>query len=148
MRVRITFSGLAERWVHIWTVWSSALLGRSRGAIISQYYNRTMRLRRHKQSRPSIQDISRSARPSIRDYGIEEDTTDAESEENSMRDETKEHFSCAFISLPCLSLCVCVCRTVSKRDRLVNNLQNLSVGDRGRMLREIPLSVAEKSLLR
>lgn len=57
--------------------------GRNRGAIISQYYNRTMRLRRHRQSRPSIKDLSRSARPSIRGYGSEEDTTDSEGEEGA-----------------------------------------------------------------
>uniref|UniRef100_A0A8C9YMI5 Transmembrane channel-like protein n=1 Tax=Sander lucioperca TaxID=283035 RepID=A0A8C9YMI5_SANLU len=90
-----------------------SLSGRSRGAIISQYYNRTMQLRRRRQSRPAIRDFSRSARPSIRGYGMEVDSTDAE---------------------------------VSKRDRLVNNLQNLSVSDRVRMLRGMPLSVAEKTL--
>uniref|UniRef100_A0AAQ4RMQ8 Transmembrane channel-like protein n=1 Tax=Gasterosteus aculeatus aculeatus TaxID=481459 RepID=A0AAQ4RMQ8_GASAC len=89
--------------------------GRSRGAIISQYYNRTMQLRRRRQSRPAIRDFPHSARPSIRGYGIEVDTTDAE---------------------------------VSKRDRLVNNLQNLSVGDRIRMLRAMPLNLTEKRNLR
>lgn len=62
--------------------------GRSRGAIISQYYNRTLKLRRRRQSRPSIQDFSRSARPSIRGYGIETDAVDADDaegeEENDM----------------------------------------------------------------
>ncbi|XP_023277892.1 transmembrane channel-like protein 6 [Seriola lalandi dorsalis] len=93
----------------------SRTIGRSRGAIISQYYNRTMQLRRRRQSRPSIRDFSRSARPSIRGYGMEGDSTDTE---------------------------------VTKRERLVNNLQNLSVSDRVRMLRAMPLSVAEKSELR
>ncbi|XP_047434204.1 transmembrane channel-like protein 6b [Mugil cephalus] len=93
----------------------SRTIGRNRGAIISQYYNRTMKLRRDKQSRPSIRDFSRSARPSIRGHGMEEDAVDGEA---------------------------------SKRDRLVNNLQNLSVSDRIKMLREMPLSVAEKSDLR
>ncbi|KAK7930236.1 hypothetical protein WMY93_006631 [Mugilogobius chulae] len=36
----------------------------------------------------------------------------------------------------------------SKRERLVNNLQNLSVGDRERMLRGMPLSLGVKSELR
>uniref|UniRef100_A0A7N8Y3M9 Transmembrane channel-like protein n=1 Tax=Mastacembelus armatus TaxID=205130 RepID=A0A7N8Y3M9_9TELE len=93
----------------------SPLSGRSRGAIISQYYNRTMQLRRRRQSRPSIRDFSHSARPSIRGYGMEADCIDAEA---------------------------------SKRERLVNNLQNLSVSDRIRMLRAMPLSLAEKSELR
>ncbi|NXK47401.1 TMC6 protein, partial [Chauna torquata] len=53
----------------------SALLlpaGRSRGAIISQYYNRTARLRR-RSSRPSLQQLSRAARPSLRQYDLETD---------------------------------------------------------------------------
>lgn len=37
---------------------------------------------------------------------------------------------------------------VSKRERLVNNLQNLPVSDRVRMLRGMPLSVAEKKEIR
>ncbi|KAI3352873.1 hypothetical protein L3Q82_019450, partial [Scortum barcoo] len=108
-----------ERWssdtLKVLSSMPSRTIGRSRGAIISQYYNRTMQLRRRRQSRPSIRDFSRSARPSIRGYGMEADSTDAQ---------------------------------VSKRDRLVNNLQNLSVSDRIRMLRAMPLSVAEKRELR
>lgn len=42
-----------------------------------------MRLRRRRQSRPSIKDLSHSARPSIRGYGSEEDTTDSEGEESA-----------------------------------------------------------------
>ncbi|XP_035856715.1 transmembrane channel-like protein 6b [Sander lucioperca] len=110
---------IGERWssatMKVLSSMPSRTIGRSRGAIISQYYNRTMQLRRRRQSRPAIRDFSRSARPSIRGYGMEVDSTDAE---------------------------------VSKRDRLVNNLQNLSVSDRVRMLRGMPLSVAEKSELR
>lgn len=41
-----------------------------------------------------------------------------------------------------------LCVTAIKRERLVNNLQNLSVSDRVRMLRAMPLSVAEKKELR
>nr|XP_046261519.1 transmembrane channel-like protein 6b [Scatophagus argus]XP_046261529.1 transmembrane channel-like protein 6b [Scatophagus argus] len=110
---------IGERWssatLKVLSSMPSRTIGRNRGAIISQYYNRTMQLRRRRQSRPAIRDFSRSARPSIRGYGIEADTTDAEA---------------------------------SKRDHLVNNLQNLSVSDRVRMLRAMPLSVAEKSELR
>ncbi|XP_026214981.1 transmembrane channel-like protein 6b [Anabas testudineus] len=113
---------LDERWssatLKILSSMPSRTIGRSRGAIISQYYNRTMQLRRSRQSRPSIRDFSRSARPSIRGYGVEADGTDAEGGE------------------------------VSKKDRLVNNLRNLSVGDRVRMLRAMPLSISEKSELR
>ncbi|KAG7327324.1 hypothetical protein KOW79_008930 [Hemibagrus wyckioides] len=95
----------------------SRTIGRSRGAILSQYYTRTMQLCRHRQSRPSIRSFSRSARPSICGYRVESNA------EVSDREETK-------------------------RERLVNNLQNLSVGDRVRMLKAIPLSLAEKSELR
>nr|XP_020451787.1 transmembrane channel-like protein 6 [Monopterus albus]XP_020451788.1 transmembrane channel-like protein 6 [Monopterus albus] len=119
---RQTDTLMGEQWssdtLKVLSSMPSRTIGRSRGAIISQYYNRTMQLRRRRQSRPSIRDFSRSARPSIRGYGIEADITDAEGVE------------------------------VSKRDRLVNNLQNLSVSDRVRMLRAMPLSVAEKSELR
>ncbi|XP_035516607.1 transmembrane channel-like protein 6b isoform X2 [Morone saxatilis] len=113
---------IGERWssatMKVLSSMPSRTIGRSRGAIISQYYNRTMQLRRRRQSRPAIRDFSRSARPSIRGYGMEADSTDAEGTE------------------------------ASKRERLVNNLQNLSVSDRVRMLRAMPLSVAEKSELR
>ncbi|XP_041839862.1 transmembrane channel-like protein 6b isoform X2 [Melanotaenia boesemani] len=113
---------IAERWssatLKILSSMPSRTIGRSRGAIISQYYNRTMQLRRRRQSRPAIRDFSHSARPSIRGYGMVADATDGED----------------------TGLC--------KRDRLVNNLQNLSAGDRMRMLQEMPLSVAEKRDLR
>ncbi|XP_040892310.1 transmembrane channel-like protein 6b [Toxotes jaculatrix] len=111
---------VGERWssatLKILSSMPSRTIGRSRGAIISQYYNRTMQLRRRRQSRPSIQHFnSRSGRPSIRGYGMETITTDAD---------------------------------MTKREHLVNNLQNLSVSDRVRMLRAMPLSVAEKRQLR
>ncbi|XP_077575751.1 transmembrane channel-like protein 6b [Stigmatopora nigra] len=115
---------LGERWsaatMKILSSMPSRTIGRTRGAIISQYYNRTMRLRRRKQSRPSIRDFSHSARPSIRGYGMATDGTDADSTDEE----------------------------VNKREHLVNNLQNLSVSDRIKMLRAMPLSVAEKSKLR
>ena len=37
-----------------------------------------MKLRRRRQSRPSIKDFSRSARPSIRGYGMETDCMETE----------------------------------------------------------------------
>ncbi|KAG1950254.1 transmembrane channel-like protein 6b [Pimephales promelas] len=95
----------------------SRTIGRSRGAIISQYYNRTLQLRRRRQSRPSIQHFPRSARPSIRGHRVETDADEHEEDDN-------------------------------KRERLVNNLQNLSASDRVRMLRAMPLSLAEKKELR
>uniref|UniRef100_A0A3Q3GR97 Transmembrane channel-like protein n=1 Tax=Kryptolebias marmoratus TaxID=37003 RepID=A0A3Q3GR97_KRYMA len=84
--------------------------GRNRGAIISQYYNKTLRLRRRRQSKPQVRDFSRSSRPSIRGYGLQADTTDSEDREDR------------------------------KQEQLVNNLQKMSVADRERMLREMPLS--------
>ncbi|XP_030361877.1 transmembrane channel-like protein 6 isoform X2 [Strigops habroptila] len=50
----------------------SRTIGRSRGAIISQYYNRTARLRR-RSSRPPLQQLCRAARPSLRLYDLESD---------------------------------------------------------------------------
>ncbi|XP_061081103.1 transmembrane channel-like protein 6 isoform X2 [Conger conger] len=92
----------------------SRTIGWSRNAIISQYYNRSMRLRLRRQSQPSIRDASHSARPSIRGYRME---ADSEDEEN-------------------------------KKEQLVTNLQALSAGDRVRMLRAMPINMAEKSELR
>lgn len=52
----------------------SRTIGRSRGAIISQYYNRTVRLRR-RSSRPLLGNVVHSARPSLRLYDLELDST-------------------------------------------------------------------------
>ncbi|XP_029004029.1 transmembrane channel-like protein 6b [Betta splendens] len=120
---RLTDPLVDERWssdtLKILSSMPSRTIGRSRGAIISQYYNRTLQLRRRRQSRPSIRDFSRSARPSILGYGIETD-------------------SCTYA----------IDAKVSKKEQLVNNLRNLAVGDRVRMLREMPLSMSDKSDLR
>ncbi|CAL8330419.1 unnamed protein product [Lota lota] len=51
----------------------SRTIGRNRGAIISQYYNRTMQLRMRRHSRPSIRDLPHSSRPSLRGYRVELD---------------------------------------------------------------------------
>uniref|UniRef100_A0A3P9IT95 Transmembrane channel-like protein n=1 Tax=Oryzias latipes TaxID=8090 RepID=A0A3P9IT95_ORYLA len=69
-------------------------------------------------TRSSLRDFSRSSRPTIRGYGMEVDTTDGPESESE------------------------------KKERLVNNLQNLSVGERLKMLRGMPVSVAEKKELR
>uniref|UniRef100_A0A8C6JJM6 Transmembrane channel-like protein n=1 Tax=Melopsittacus undulatus TaxID=13146 RepID=A0A8C6JJM6_MELUD len=53
-----------------------SLAGRSRGAIISQYYNRTAQLRR-RSSRPPLQQLCRAARPSLRLYDLETDPATA-----------------------------------------------------------------------
>ncbi|NXS14386.1 TMC6 protein, partial [Neodrepanis coruscans] len=54
----------------------SRTIGRSLGAIISQHCNRTAQLRRRSR-RPPLQQLSRSARPSLRQYDLEIDTTGA-----------------------------------------------------------------------
>ncbi|XP_077897683.1 transmembrane channel-like protein 6 isoform X3 [Ictidomys tridecemlineatus] len=58
----------------------SRTIGRSRGAIISQYYNRTVKLRR-RGSRPLLGDMVHSARPSLRLYDLELDPTALEEDE-------------------------------------------------------------------
>ncbi|NXA04130.1 TMC6 protein, partial [Sapayoa aenigma] len=54
----------------------SRTIGRSLGAIISQYCNRTAQLRR-RSKRPPLQQLSRSMRPSLRQYDLETDATRA-----------------------------------------------------------------------
>ncbi|XP_017734903.1 PREDICTED: transmembrane channel-like protein 6 isoform X7 [Rhinopithecus bieti] len=58
----------------------SRTIGRSRGAIISQYYSRTVQLRR-RSSRPLLGNLVLSARPSLRLYDLELDPTAREEEE-------------------------------------------------------------------
>ncbi|XP_031513686.1 transmembrane channel-like protein 6 isoform X7 [Papio anubis] len=58
----------------------SRTIGRSRGAIISQYYSRTVQLRR-RSSRPLLGNFVLSARPSLRLYDLELDPTAREEEE-------------------------------------------------------------------
>ncbi|XP_032994960.1 transmembrane channel-like protein 6 [Lacerta agilis] len=55
----------------------SRTIGRSRGAVISQYCNRTARLRR-KSNRAPLQEVSRSARPSIRQLDLDLDSSHEE----------------------------------------------------------------------
>ncbi|XP_077690691.1 transmembrane channel-like protein 6 isoform X2 [Eretmochelys imbricata] len=58
----------------------SRTIGHSRGAIISQCYNRTTKLRR-RTSRPPLHQASRSARPSLRQYDLELDAGRSEQED-------------------------------------------------------------------
>ncbi|NWS29481.1 TMC6 protein, partial [Polioptila caerulea] len=58
----------------------SRTIGHNLGAIISQYCNRTARLRR-RSSRPPLQQLCRTARPSLRQYDLETDSTRATLEE-------------------------------------------------------------------
>ncbi|XP_068387352.1 transmembrane channel-like protein 6 isoform X4 [Eschrichtius robustus] len=58
----------------------SRTIGRSRGAILSQYYSRTVRLRR-RAGRPQLRDVGRSARPSLRLYDLELDPAVLEEDE-------------------------------------------------------------------
>nr|XP_031362225.1 transmembrane channel-like protein 6 [Lonchura striata domestica] len=93
----------------------SRTIGRNLGAIISQYCNRTARLRRQC-SRPPLQQLCRMARPSLRQYDLETDPTRATLEE--------------------------------KRRLLVKELLSLSPSQCSHMLLTMPLSLAEKSILR
>lgn len=94
----------------------SRTIGRSRGAIISQYYNRTVRLRR-RSSRPLLGNVVRSARPSLRLYDLELDPTILEEDEKR---------SLLVKELQGLS--------VAQRDHMVRNMP-LSLGEK-RWLRE------------
>ncbi|CAM4631653.1 unnamed protein product [Lepidochelys olivacea] len=58
----------------------SRTIGHSRGAIISQCYNRTTKLRR-RNSQPPLHQASRSARPSLRQYDLELDAGRSEQED-------------------------------------------------------------------
>ncbi|NXI04861.1 TMC6 protein, partial [Pachycephala philippinensis] len=89
--------------------------GRNLGAVISQYCNRTARLRR-RSSRPPLQQLCRSARPSLRQYDLETDPTRATLED--------------------------------KRRLLVKELLSLSPSQCSHMLLTMPLSLAEKRILR
>ncbi|XP_053850736.1 transmembrane channel-like protein 6 isoform X1 [Vidua macroura] len=93
----------------------SRTIGRNLGAIISQYCNRTARLRRRR-GRPPLQQLCRTARPSLRHYDLEADPTRATLEE--------------------------------KRRLLVKELLSLSPSQCSHMLLTMPLSLAEKRILR
>uniref|UniRef100_A0A8C8S992 Transmembrane channel-like protein n=1 Tax=Pelusios castaneus TaxID=367368 RepID=A0A8C8S992_9SAUR len=58
----------------------SRTIGRSRGAVISQYFTRTAKLRR-RSSRPPLDQVSRSSRPSFRHYDLELDAGHAAEED-------------------------------------------------------------------
>uniref|UniRef100_U3KCD2 Transmembrane channel-like protein n=1 Tax=Ficedula albicollis TaxID=59894 RepID=U3KCD2_FICAL len=90
----------------------SRTIGRSLGAVISQYCNRTARLR----SRPPLQQLCRAARPSLRQYGLDTDPAGATLQE--------------------------------KRRLLVKELLSLSPSQCSHMLLTMPLSLAEKRILR
>ncbi|XP_005070253.1 transmembrane channel-like protein 6 isoform X1 [Mesocricetus auratus] len=94
----------------------SRTIGRSRGAIISQYYNRTVRLR-HRSSRPLLGSVARSARPSLRQYDLELDHTVLE------EDEKRSLLVKELQGLP-----------MAQRDHMVRNMP-LSLGEK-RWLRE------------
>ncbi|XP_051889028.1 transmembrane channel-like protein 6 isoform X1 [Pristis pectinata] len=67
----------------------SRTIGRSRGAIISEYYNRTLKLRR-KRNRPSLKDMPRSMRPSIRDAVAVDGNYEEELEKKKLLSELKQ----------------------------------------------------------
>nr|XP_056723316.1 transmembrane channel-like protein 6 [Euleptes europaea] len=66
--------GFSSATLRILASMPSRTIGRSRGAILSQYYNRTARLRR-RSTRPPLQEMSRSARPSLRQLEIDLDSS-------------------------------------------------------------------------
>ncbi|XP_072414777.1 transmembrane channel-like protein 6 isoform X2 [Chiloscyllium punctatum] len=67
----------------------SRTIGRSRGAIISEYYNRTLRLRRQR-ARPALKDMSRSMRPSIRDVAALDENCEEELEKKKLLSELQQ----------------------------------------------------------
>ncbi|XP_043570799.1 transmembrane channel-like protein 6 isoform X2 [Chiloscyllium plagiosum] len=67
----------------------SRTIGRSRGAIISEYYNRTLRLRRQR-ARPALKDMSRSMRPSIRDVAALDENCEEELEKKKLLTELQQ----------------------------------------------------------
>ncbi|XP_067914402.1 transmembrane channel-like protein 6 [Heterodontus francisci] len=67
----------------------SRTIGRSRGAIISEYYNRTLRMRR-KRARPALKDMPRSMRPSIRDVAALDENCEEESEKKKLLAELQQ----------------------------------------------------------
>ncbi|XP_057236439.1 transmembrane channel-like protein 6 isoform X3 [Malurus melanocephalus] len=93
----------------------SRTIGRSLGAIISQYCNRMAQLRR-RSSRPPLQQLYRTARPSLRHYDLESDPSRATLED--------------------------------KRSLLVKELLSVSPNQCSHMLLTMPLSLAEKRILR
>ncbi|XP_030317956.1 transmembrane channel-like protein 6 isoform X3 [Calypte anna] len=64
--------GYSSTSLQILATMPSRTIGRSRGAIISQFYNRTARLR-HRSSRPPLHQLCRVARTSFWQYDLEND---------------------------------------------------------------------------
>ncbi|XP_078427237.1 transmembrane channel-like protein 6b [Cetorhinus maximus] len=67
----------------------SRTIGRSRGAVISEYYNRTLRLRR-KKARPALTEMPRSMRPSIRDVAALDENCEEEIEKQKLLAELQQ----------------------------------------------------------
>ncbi|XP_078081763.1 transmembrane channel-like protein 6b [Mustelus asterias] len=67
----------------------SRTIGRSRGAVISEYCNRTLRLRR-KRTRPALSDMTRSMRPSIRDVAALDENCEEEVEKKKLLAELQQ----------------------------------------------------------
>lgn len=72
--------GYSEATLRILASMPSRTIRRNRGAIISEYYNRSVKLR-HRSSRPLLGSTVRSARPSLRLYDLELDSTALEEDE-------------------------------------------------------------------
>ncbi|XP_038632847.1 transmembrane channel-like protein 6 isoform X1 [Scyliorhinus canicula] len=67
----------------------SRTIGRSRGAVISDYCNRTLRFRR-KRARPALSNMTRSMRPSIRDVAALDETCEEEVEKKKLLSELQQ----------------------------------------------------------
>lgn len=128
--------------------------GRSRGAIISQYYNRTARLRR-RSSRPPLQQLCHTARPSLRQYDLESDPARATLEgEGPPGVGAGSAGHCPHAGFRMGTLCPgwpCPTEPLVPPDKwslLVKELLSLSPSQRSHMLLNVPLSLAEKRTLR
>lgn len=75
-------SGYSAATLRILASMPSRTIGRSRGAVISQYYNRTIKLQRTR--RPRLRGLDRSTRPSLRSYDLELDPAAREEEEKRL----------------------------------------------------------------
>lgn len=127
-----------------------SLAGRSRGALISQYYNRTARLRRQS-SRPPLQQLSCAARPSLRQYDLETDPARATlAGEGPLGSAGR----CPQAGFRMGTACPGQPRATEplvppdKQSLLVKELLSLSPSQRRHMLLIMPLSLAEKRALR
>ncbi|XP_030390883.1 transmembrane channel-like protein 6 isoform X1 [Gopherus evgoodei] len=110
----------------------SRTIGRSRGAIISQFYNRTVKLRR-RSSRPPLRQVSRSARPSLRQYDLELDSGHAEQKDtHSLLVKELQSLSSSQRSHMLQAMPVCLAEKRSLRQELGGHRSTLRKPDKTR----------------